>query len=84
MYFYFYFGIDKISHIEYIEKIQENSFYSELPEFNMKKIIGTNRIIHLEMGFDKFLNDYLNDNGKQFIELINKYEIEREKEENPF
>jgi len=77
--------------VNFIEKIQENSFYSELPEFNIKRINGTNRIIHLIndenkkfIGFDKFLNNYFNDNGKQFIELINKLESERIKEENPF
>ncbi len=77
--------------VNFIEKIQENSFYSELPEFNRKKINGTNRIIHLVsnggkeyIGFDEFLYNYFNNNGNQFVELINKFETEREKEENPF
>lgn len=90
------FGLNKIAThnidlVDFIEKIQYNSFYSELPEFNIKRINGTNRIIHLintekkiYIGFDEFLSDYFNDAGEQFIELINKFEVEREKEENPF
>jgi len=75
---------DSVVLANYIEMIQENSFYSELPEFNIKKINGSNRILYLNIGFGKFLIEYFNDNAKAFIELIEKFETEREKEENPF
>lgn len=40
---------------EYIEEIQKNAFYSELPEFNIQKINGSSRIRFMKIGFDKFL-----------------------------
>ncbi|MEO1013457.1 MAG: SIR2 family protein, partial [Bacteroidota bacterium] len=69
---------------EYIEEIQNNAFYSEMPEFNMHKIRGTNRIRYIKVGFDTFLSENFIENGKGLINLINEFEIDRKKEENPF
>lgn len=69
---------------EYIEEIQKNSFYSELPEFNIHKINGSDRIHFMNIGFDKFLKDYYSNDGKKMIDLISKYETIRESMENPF
>lgn len=70
--------------VNYIEEIQKNSFYSELPEFNIHKINGSDRIHYMKIGFDKFLNDYFGNDGTKMTELIDKYENIREKVENPF
>jgi hypothetical protein len=69
---------------EYIEEIQKNAFYSELPEFNIQKINGSGRIHHMKMGFDEFLTEYFANEGEKLIQLVEGYEKEREKEENPF
>jgi len=69
---------------KYIEEIQKNSFYSELPEFNIQKINGSDRIHFMKIGFDIFLNDYFGNDGSKMTELIDKYETIREKAENPF
>ncbi|MCK0189672.1 SIR2 family protein [Arenibacter sp. F20364] len=69
---------------EYIEEIQKNTFYSEMPEFNMQKIKGTDRIRYINVGFDTFLSEHFLNNGKGLIDLINEYEIDRGMEENPF
>jgi len=69
---------------EYIEEIQKNSFYSELPEFNIQKINGSDRIHFMNIGFDKFLKDYFENDGAKLVELIDKYEQIRNKEEKPF
>jgi hypothetical protein len=69
---------------EYIESIQKNAFYSELPEFNIQKINGSDRIHYMNMGFDNFLKEYFKQDGKRLIDLISKYEAERVEQENPF
>lgn len=69
---------------EYIMQIQLNSFYSELNEFNLSKISGEKTIHYMQIGFNNFLKKYFQNDGKELINLINKYEEEREKEENPF
>ena len=69
---------------KYIEEIQKNAFYSELPEFNIQKINGSNRIEHIIKGFDEFLTEYFSNEGEKLIKIIEKHEKDREKEENPF
>lgn len=69
---------------EYIEEIQKNSFYSELPEFNIQKINGSDRIHFMNIGFAKFLSDYFQNDGNKLVELIDNYEKIREKQEKPF
>jgi hypothetical protein len=62
--------------VEYIEEIQRNPFYSELPEFNISKINGENRIHFIAEGFDYFMNNYFNEDGKKFIQLVNSFDKE--------
>lgn len=69
---------------EYIRQIQLNSFYSELPEFNLNRISGENTIHYMPIGFDKFLSEYVQDSGNKLVSMISKYEAERKEGENPF
>lgn len=69
---------------EYIREIQLNSFYSELPEFNLSRISGETKIHFMQLGFEKFLEKYFQNEGDELIKLIEKYEAKRNEEENPF
>ncbi|SHI27262.1 SIR2 family protein [Leeuwenhoekiella palythoae] len=69
---------------EYIRQIQLNSFYSELPEFNLSRISGENTIHLMPIGFDKFLEKYFLNEGEDLIKLVEYYESKRVLEENPF
>ena len=69
---------------EYIRQIQLNSFYSELPEFNLNRISGENTIHYMPIGFDEFLRKYIQNGGKELVSMIGEYEARREEEENPF
>lgn len=75
-------GISSKNLANYIEDIQKNSFYSELPEFNIKQI-NAESIEFLPIGTSEFLKKYFNNKATTFIKLINEYENERLKE-NPF
>lgn len=66
----------------YIEDIQKNSFYSELPEFNIKQINATS-LEFLPIGTSEFLNIFFANKGENFIELIKDYETTKE-EDKPF
>jgi len=66
----------------YLEEIQKNAFYSELPEFNIKQI-PTDSLFFLKMGSSDFLNRYLSNSGELLVKLIEKFEKER-KEGLPF
>ncbi len=70
--------------VEYIEAIQANPFYSEMPEFNIKRINGENSIIYYRIGFEKFINDFFSNRGLKFKELINSLETEKQAEDAPF
>lgn len=67
----------------YIEDIQKNSFYSELPEFNIKRM-NAKAIEYLPIGTAKFLESYFNNKGETFLNLIAEYEKERIATEEPF
>lgn len=69
---------------EYIRQIQLNSFYSELPEFNLSRISGENTIHLMPIRFNDFLQKYFRNDGQNLVSLIKKYEAKRVKEENPF
>ncbi|NDV15721.1 hypothetical protein GO009_06750 [Muricauda sp. TY007] len=69
---------------EYIRQIQLNSFYSELPEFNLSKIGGEKTIHFMEIGFNSFLEKYFSNEGKELISMISDYEQSRMNEESPF
>jgi len=78
-------GVDaSLQLAQYIEEIQKDSFYSELPEFNIQKINGSDRIHFMNIGFDEFLSEYFSNEGIKLTELIEKYEMVRKEEENPF
>lgn len=70
--------------VEYIEAIQANPFYSEMPEFNIKRINGENSIIYYRIGFEKFINDFFSNRGLKFKKLINLLETEKQAEDAPF
>jgi hypothetical protein len=63
---------------EYIEAIQSNPFYSEMPEFNVNKINGEDVICYFKIGMEEFLSYFFADKGSMFISLIAKFEIEKD------
>lgn len=67
----------------YIEDIQRNSFYSELPEFNIKKM-NAKAIEFVPIGTKDFLSSYFMNRGESFLKLIELYESERKFAEEPF
>lgn len=75
-------GISDKNLANYIEEIQKNSFYSELPEFNIKQI-NAESLEFLPVGTKEFLNTYFVNNAEKFINLITEYEAKRA-EEHPF
>lgn len=66
----------------YIEDIQKNSFYSELPEFNIKKL-NAESLEFLPVGTEKFLENFFKNGGEVFARLIAEYESKRA-DEHPF
>lgn len=70
--------------VEYIEAIQSNPFYSEIPEFNVNRINGENSIFYLRIGTGDFLNHYFTDNAKEFTKLISSFDREKQESETPF
>lgn len=67
----------------YIEDIQRNSFYSELPEFNIKRV-NAKAIDFLPVGTSTFFDKYFQAGAQTFIDLIKEYEDERTAAEEPF
>lgn len=67
----------------YIKNIQEDSFFSELPEYNYTNIIAQN-IDFIPLGTSEFIKYFFADNGRLLIDLITKYESERKDYEEPF
>lgn len=75
-------GVSNKNLASYIEDIQKNSFYSELPEFNIKKI-NSESLEFLPVGTENFLKTYFKNGGEVFTKLITEYENERA-HEKPF
>ncbi len=75
-------GVSDKNLASYIEDIQKNSFYSELPEFNIKKI-NAESLEFLPVGTEKFLETYFKNGGEVFTKLITEYENKRA-DEYPF
>lgn len=75
-------GISDKNLANYIEDIQKNSFYSELPEFNIKKI-NAESLEFIPTGTKSFFEKYFKNGGEIFINLISEYENKRANE-NPF
>jgi len=67
---------------DYLEDIQRNAFYSELPEFNIKQI-PTESLFYLRMNTSNFLQHFFSNSGDRLLKLIEKFENER-KEGLPF
>jgi hypothetical protein len=76
-------GSSNLDLVAYIEDIQKNTFYSELPEFNAKSL-NADSLIYLPIGVSDFLQTYFADNGSIFIKLINGFEKQRKEIELPF
>lgn len=70
--------------VEFIEAIQSNPFYSEIPEFNVNKINGENSIYYIRIGVEEFLNYFFVDKATEFIKLISSFDKEKQESENPF
>ncbi len=68
---------------KYIEKIQTNAFYSELPEYNVSQITSNNIEI-LPIGFDIFLQKFFENGGKLLLDFIKGFENKKNEEEKPF
>lgn len=63
--------------VEYIEAIQQNPFYSEMPEFNMKVINGENPILYINKGTKDFYEYFFKNEGDKFLKLIEKLDKEQ-------
>lgn len=70
--------------VEYIEAIQSNPFYSEIPEFNVNKINGENSIYYLRIGVEGFLNYFFSNSAEKFVELVSSFDKEKQEFEKPF
>lgn len=58
---------------DYLEDIQKNAFYSELPEFNIKQI-PSESLYYLRMGTADFISKYFGNSGDVLIKLVNSFE----------
>lgn len=63
----------KVILTNYLEDIQRNSFYSELPEFNMRQI-PSESIYYLNINTEEFLKKYFENSGKLFATLLEYFE----------
>lgn len=68
--------------IDYFKKIQQNSFYSELPEFNSLDIRGQN-IEFIPLPTNKFIDYFFTSQAEKFVQLISQYEHQN-KNDLPF
>lgn len=66
----------------YIEDIQKNSFYSEMPEFNIKQI-NAESLDYIRCGTKDFLVKYFSNKGETLTNLIAEYESKKDGEK-PF
>jgi hypothetical protein len=63
---------------DYLEDIQRNAFYSELPEFNIKQI-PSESLYYLRMGTAEFISRYFKNSGEVLIKLVDSFESEAKK-----
>ena len=68
---------------EYIKEIQRNSFYSELPEFNIN-YVRAESLFYIPFETEVFISQYFSNKGFLLKELIEIFENERKKIEKPF
>lgn len=76
-------AISSLHLASYIEDIQKNSFYSELPEFNIKRM-NAKSLEFLPIGISDFLTSYFANGGDLLVKLIEGYEQDRIEAEEPF
>lgn len=76
-------GTTSLDLASYMEEIQKNSFYSELPEFNIKRI-NPKSLEFVPLGTKDFFQSFFDNKGELFIKLIEEYEVERIETEEPF
>lgn len=69
--------------IDYLEKIQSNPFYSEMPEFNINKISGESSIFYIPLGTKDFLKEFFENKADLLIRLVENFDEERKSDE-PF
>jgi hypothetical protein len=67
----------------YIKNIQEDSFFSELPEYNYTNIIAQN-IDFIPLETSTFIEKYFANKGELLLNFIDKYEKEMKDYEEPF
>ena len=67
----------------YIKEIQKNSFYSELPEYNLD-FVKPDSLFYIPLKTEEFINRYFVDKGSLLKKLIEKFEDEIKKIEQPF
>ncbi|MCL6087250.1 MAG: SIR2 family protein [Actinobacteria bacterium] len=68
---------------DYIKEIQINSFYSELPEFNIN-YVKADSLFYINTDIESFIPKYFSNNGIILRKLIEQFEKERVKIEKPF
>ena len=68
---------------EYIKEIQKNSFYSELPEFNVS-YVKQDSLLYIPLKTEAFIENYFSKKGNLLKELIEQFEKERKEIEKPF
>jgi len=68
---------------EYIKEIQKNSFYSELPEFNIS-YVKPNSLFYIQLKTEEFIEKYFSNKGNILRKLIEQFEHERKETEKPF
>lgn len=67
---------------DYLEDIQRNAFYSELPEFNIKQV-PSESIFYVRETTSEFLKRYFGNGGENLLKLIESFETQ-ERESLPF
>lgn len=68
---------------EYIKEIQKNSFYSELPEYNVD-FVKPDSLFYIPLITEEFIKRYFANKGSLLKKLIEKFEDERKMIEQPF
>lgn len=63
---------------DYLEDIQKNAFYSELPEFNIKQI-PSESLYYLRMGTAEFISRYFSNSGETLMKLVDNFDNDASK-----
>ena len=74
---------DKKKLAAYIKEIQINSFYSELPEFNVINV-KQDSLFYIPWKTEEFIEKYFSEEGNLLKELVEQFERERKEIEKPF